>query len=61
MGYPDLQIKGRGRGGYPDPDVRQGGVGGGPRASDWSKNKGEARAPRAPPLDPSLNKIKYWR
>ena len=27
MGYPDLQIKGRGRGDYPDPDVRRGGGG----------------------------------
>ena len=57
------------RGGHPDPAIRGGGGGGGglrnifsaPRASVWSKNKGEARAPRAPPLDPTLNKIKYWR
>ena len=58
-------------GGHPDPAIRGGGGGEGgsglrnifsaPRASVWSKNKGEARAPRAPPLDPSLNKIKYLR
>ena len=56
--------------GHPDPAITGGGGGGGgglrnifsaPRNSVWSKNKGEARAPRAPPLDPSLNKIKYLR
>ena len=57
------------RGGHPDPAIRGGGGGGGgpknifwaPGAPVWSKKKGGARAPRAPPLDPTLNKIKYWR
>ena len=44
--------------GHPDPEIRGGQS---PqmffsvlRASFWSKNKGGARAPRAPPLDPPL-------
>ena len=57
MAGPHLQI-GEGGGGHPDPEIR-----GGPvstnvfsalRASFWSKNKGGARAPRAPTLDPTL-------
>ena len=43
-------------GGHPDPEIRRGGVKtivfSVARASDWSKNNGEARASRASPLDP---------
>ena len=44
-----------GGGGHPDPEMR----GGGSQknffqASVWSKNKGEARAPQAPPWDTPL-------
>ena len=51
---PYLQM-GWGGGGHPDPEMR----GGGSQknffqASVWSKNKGEARAPQAPPWDTPL-------
>ena len=51
----DLQISGDG---HPDPEI----MGGGLKnffstfqVSVWSKNNGEARGPRTPPLDPPLN------
>ena len=55
----DLQIKGgEGGRGHPDTEI----IGGARsqknffalRASVWFNNKGEARAPRIPPLDPPL-------
>ena len=52
---PDLQIRG---GGHPNPKIRGGGlkkISSTLRASVWSKNNGEARAPQAFPLDPPLN------
>ena len=58
---PDLQIRGEGGGGsHSDPEIRGGGleknIFSALRASVWSKTKGEARAPRAPTLDPPLLK-----
>ena len=55
----DLQISWRG--GHLDRAIRGEGAGSKkyffspPRASVWSKNEGEARAPRTPPLDPPLS------
>ena len=60
---PDLEIRGgRGVGGHPDPYIKGEGGGSGKkifsalRASVWSTNKGGGPPPRAPPLDPPLNK-----
>ena len=55
---PDLQMRGGGGVGvHPDPDIR-GALSkkffSALWASFWSKNKGGARVPRAPPLDPPL-------
>ena len=43
-----------GGGGSSNPEIREGLKKNFFRASVWSKNKGEARAPQAPPLDPPL-------
>ena len=58
MADPDVQI--RGRPGYPDPEIREWGqvstiIIFGPSASVWSKIKGRAKSPWAPPLGPPLN------
>ena len=58
MADPDLQIREEGgggeEGGHPDPEIRGAGTGLPKKFFFWSKNKGEARAPRVPPLDPPL-------
>ena len=41
-------------GGHPDPEIRGAGTGLQKKFFFWSKNKGKARAPRVPPLDPPL-------
>ena len=54
MADPDRQMRGRGVVSHLDPEIRGGDPKkdfSAPRASAWSKNKGGARAPRAPPLD----------
>ena len=53
MPDPDLKIRGRGWG--EGPVIKK--VFSVLRASVWSKNKGERRAPRATPLDPPLLSI----
>ena len=53
---PELQIRGGGgEGGDPDHEIRGGGLKIFFQPSIWSKNKGEGRAPRAPPLGPPLS------
>ena len=60
MPDPDLEIRGVGVGRSSKPLDKGGGAGlskkffSAVRASVWSKNKGGAWAPRAPPLDPPL-------
>ena len=59
---------GRGEGaGHPHPEIRGGGgslqknfIFLALPASFWSKNKGGGRPPRAPPLDPSLQREGVW-
>ena len=60
MADPNLQIGGGAWvGGHPDPDIRGGVVSKkkflARQASVWSKNKGGARYPQAPPLDLPLH------
>ena len=57
---PSDKLRGGGGGGQPDPAIREEAVAKKYifpplRASVWSKNKGEARAPQTPPLDPPLS------
>ena len=59
---PDFEIRVGGGGIHPDPLIRGKGDGSRKknfsalRASVWSTNKGGGSPPRAPPLDPPLNK-----
>ena len=66
MPDPDLEIRKRGRSSRPLDKGGGGGRGRSPKKSFstlqalvWSKNKGGG-APRAPPLDPPLNKTQGW-
>ena len=56
---PDLEIRG---GGHLDPEIRGGTVFktffSALRASVWSKNKGGAGPPRAPPVDPLVDTLR---
>ena len=52
--YLQMGRGGRGGPGHPDPEIRGGNSKNFFRASVWSKNKVEARAPQAPPLDLSV-------
>ena len=49
---PDLDIRGKGGEGDRGWSLKK--KLGGLRVSVWSKNKGEGRTPRAPPLEPPL-------